>query len=313
MKHPPTILISLLLVIAAAPCSAEGKKFKIAASIRPLYGIAAAVGGDEAEVSLILDTPVSPHDAPSRPSQIQKILQADAVLLVDRNFETFLQKPLEVYGGRRKIIELSKSEGIDILPMELIQVNIYTDWRTNPKSLKELTGEDNPKDYHLWLDPEYGINIARNIHRTMVEKMPERKQALDANLAAFEGQVRHVQKEVVIGMPGGDVGFISEHNGYQYFTRAFSVKQYGSINQDTTSQTDPAKIAYISNQAADPSTRCIVQDIETTSRDAEQLAKKSKKALVTLDPLGQQLPLDRNLYPNLIYRMGAAFADCLRN
>lgn len=313
MTYLTNLLTGLLMLgFFALPAQAAPKTIKIAASIRPLYGIAAAVGGDAAKVSLILDTPVSPHDAAARPSDIQKISQADIILLIDRNFEKFMQRPLETYGKNRTVIEFSKAAGLEPMPREVINADVEPDWRRNPKTLKELTGEDDPKDFHMWLDPQYAITMGQYVHQQLLSKMPERKEELDANLMRFIQDVYRVQSDLAALFPHKSKGFIAAHGSYQYFSRSFMIRQYGTIEDDLTGQTDPVRSAFFMRRAAEPSTACIVQDTETTGKEAQKLAKQFRKPLITVDPLGQSLPLDGNLYPSLLYRVGKAFADCLK-
>lgn len=286
--------------------------YTLATSIRPLYGIASAVAGNTAEVSLILDTPVSPHDAPSRPSHILKIRQADTILMVDRQFEQFLERPLESYAGRRPVLEASKVKGVTVLSRQLLNANPVFDWRTAPKTPKDLTGEENPRDYHLWLSPENGLAIAREVHTELVKAVPERQAELDENLARFEQQVRYTTQILRNQlMRVGERGYLSSHDGYQYYNRAFGLRQMGTIGDSLTDQSDPTRREFILKVAAKPETACIIRDNESKGRDNKLIANTFKKPLITIDPLGQDLPLDANLYPALLLKMGATFASCL--
>jgi zinc transport system substrate-binding protein len=292
--------------------SVSAGAYTLATSIRPLYGIARAVAGDTAEVSLILDTAVSPHDAPSRPSHILKITQADAILMVDRQFEQFLDRPLESYGGRRPVLEASKAPGVTVLSRQILNANPNFDWRTAPKTPQQLTGEENPRDFHIWLSPENGLAIARQVHDQLVQALPDRQAELDANLERFQQQLSYTVGQLRQQfMAAEGRGYLSSHDGYQYYNRAFGLRQTGTIGDSVVDQSDPAKREFILAEAAKPETSCLVRDTESKGRDAQMIAQKFRKPLITIDPLGQDLPLDGNLYLSLLFRMGAAFAGCL--
>lgn len=301
--------IPFILVLACGSAHA----YTLATSIRPLYGIAAAIAGNEAEVTLLLDTAVSPHDASVRPSHILKIRQADAILMINRDFEKFLQRPLETYADKRPIIEASSAPGVQVLSRQILKANPTSDWRVQPKTLKDITGEENPKDYHLWLDPQNAIKIAHQVHGIMVQAEPKHKEAFDRHLADFEQQVNEIANRMQVDLGGSSKRFIAAHDGFQYFTRAFSISEVGTLEESITNQTDPARRLFLQKQAVAPTTACIIQDTDSKNRDAEQLSKQSKKPLLTADPLGQNLPLNAQLYPALLQRMGVVFADCLNH
>ncbi|MBY0355661.1 MAG: zinc ABC transporter substrate-binding protein [Rickettsiales bacterium] len=311
MRLSPFLLpfVALLLTFIILPSTSFA--LTIATSIRPLYGIAAAVAGDQAKVSLILDTPSSPHDAGSKPSHILKITQANAVLLVNRSFETFLQRPLKTYGSNKVILEASSASGVQVLSRLILHANPEFNWRTPPKTLKELTGEDNPKDYHLWLNPDYGVAIAKQVHAYLVQKDSQNQTIYDRNLAEFITEVNSTAWSIRNQLRPNGQRFLAAHDGYQYFARSFALQQAGTISEGEAQQSNPAQHAKIVAIAADPRTACIIQDVESKGRDALALSKANHKPLLTADPLGQKLPLDRNLYPAILKNMGQTFANCL--
>lgn len=305
-------LISITLLLSvwfASPTLA----YTLATSIRPLYGIAAAVAGDAADVSLLLDTPVSAHDATTRPSHIARIRQADAILIVDRDFERFLQRPLDEYAGKRPVIEASGISGIQVLPRQIIDLNPQYDWRKAPKKVQDVIGDGPVNDYHLWLNPDYALLIAQRVHDLLVEKIPEQQAKFDANLYAFQRDVSAASAQLKQQLPGKIGGFLSAHDGYQYFTRTFLVSQLGTIGEEFTQLSDPERKSFIQNMLSRPEAKCIIQDTESKSREPQNLARASKKPLLTADPMGQNLPLDRSLYPRLLLNMGKVFADCLNS
>lgn len=305
-------LISMTLVLTGW-WGSPAFSYTIATSIRPLYGIAAAVAGDAAEVSLLLDTPVSAHDATTRPSHIARIRQADAILIVDRDFERFLQRPLDKYAGKRPVIQASGIQGIEVLPRQIIDLNPKYDWRKAPKKVQDVIGDGPVNDYHLWLNPDYALLIAKRVRDLLVEKMPERQAEFDVNLMSFQQDVAAASARLKEELPGRQGGFLSAHDGYQYFTRMFLVSQLGTIGEESTQLSDPERKKYIRDMLAKPEAKCILQDAESKSREPSNLARASKKPLLTADPMGQNLPLDRHLYPQLLLQMGKTFADCLNS
>jgi zinc transport system substrate-binding protein len=301
--------IALLFLCAlATPTEA----YRVTTSIRPLYGIAAAVAGDDAEVSLILDAPVSAHDATTKPSHITRIQQSDLILMIDRDFERFLDRPLRRYAGRRPVIEAAKIPGVEVLNRQILDLNPTYDWRKPVKTADQVLSDGLRKDYHLWLEPNNVLIIARQVHAQLVKALPEKKARLDQNLAIFEAKVRVATEQTKAALqPYQEGGFVTSHDGYQYFTRAFVVRQLGSIGEETTQLSDPEHRKNILRILGLDNAKCIIKDSESRSREPQKIAKKTKKPLFEADPMGQKLPLGPDLYPQIIQQMGQIFVDCL--
>jgi ABC-type Zn2+ transport system substrate-binding protein/surface adhesin len=102
---------ALAVGIGAAPALAE---IKVAATIKPVHSLVAAVMGDVGEPALLLDGPASPHVTALRPSQAQIIEDSDVVFAVGEGLEAFLHGLMESGAGTR-IVELAEAPGIELL------------------------------------------------------------------------------------------------------------------------------------------------------------------------------------------------------
>jgi zinc transport system substrate-binding protein len=102
---------ALAVGIGAAPAVAE---IKVAATIKPVHSLVAAVMGDVGEPALLLDGAASPHVTALRPSQAQIIENSDVVFAVGEGLEAFLHGLMES-GEATQIVELAKAPGIELL------------------------------------------------------------------------------------------------------------------------------------------------------------------------------------------------------
>jgi zinc transport system substrate-binding protein len=102
---------ALAVGLGAAPALAE---IKVAATIKPVHSLVAAVMGDVGEPALLLDGPASPHVTALRPSQASIIENSDVVFAVGEGLEAFLHGLMES-GEATRIVELAKAPGIQLL------------------------------------------------------------------------------------------------------------------------------------------------------------------------------------------------------
>lgn len=89
----------------------QDKPLKIVTSIRPLALLAQELVGSEDEVIQLLTADRSPHHYQLTVSDRQKMEQAELIVWVGPELETFLQKPLGSYQGR--LLTAAQLKGIN--------------------------------------------------------------------------------------------------------------------------------------------------------------------------------------------------------
>ncbi|CUB04808.1 zinc ABC transporter substrate-binding protein ZnuA [Marinomonas fungiae] len=75
----------------------------VVTSIKPVSMVVSAIGGDQVKIEQLVNNQASPHDFAMRPSDLRKLDQADLVVWVGENLETFLEKPLANLSGKKDI------------------------------------------------------------------------------------------------------------------------------------------------------------------------------------------------------------------
>jgi zinc transport system substrate-binding protein len=108
---PILAAVALTVGVGAGPALAE---IKVAATIKPVHSLVAAVMAGVGEPALLLEGPASPHVTALRPSQAQIIEDSDVVFAVGEGLEAFLHRLIESSDGTR-IVELAEAPGIELL------------------------------------------------------------------------------------------------------------------------------------------------------------------------------------------------------
>ena len=138
------LAITLSMLVGCCTDKKENEKFMIYASIYPLYDFASKIGGDKAEVNLIIPTGIEPHDWEPTAKDIVNLSSADLFIYNGAHLEHWVE---DVEGTL-------KNENVTIL--------CATD---NVAKLKN-NGEDDP---HVWLDPISAIIELEAIKDAFVE------------------------------------------------------------------------------------------------------------------------------------------------
>lgn len=90
---------------------------RVAATIKPIHSLVAAVMGDLGTPELIVDGGASPHTYSLRPSDASALEQADIVFWTGHGMELFLEEALDSLAGNATVVELADSPGIELLPV----------------------------------------------------------------------------------------------------------------------------------------------------------------------------------------------------
>src|SRR4051794_16062192 len=174
------VLILVGVAVAAAGCSGGGaasadERTTVVASFFPLADAARAVGGDAVHVIDLTPAGVEPHDLELTSRTIDRILDADVVLVLGGGFQPAVEKAAAKRKGTT--IDVLASLGLD------------------------------GNDPHVWLDPTTYSRIVGLVGRALHADGPSVRD-LQARLAVLDEQYR-----TTLGSCASDV-LVSSHAAY---------------------------------------------------------------------------------------------------
>src|SRR5262245_61853058 len=100
-------------VLSVSPATAEPR---VAASVLPLQSLAAGVMDGIATPSVLLPGAASPHSYSLRPSEARLLSDANLILWIGSDYETFLIKPIDALGRDARVVALGTAAGVSRLP-----------------------------------------------------------------------------------------------------------------------------------------------------------------------------------------------------
>lgn len=273
------------------------KKLKVAASIYPLYDIAQRVGGDYAEVKLVLLPGASPHTFEITPMQVKNLANSRALFVVGHGLDNWAMSLGQSVTGMETVtvdkgIALRKydhvsygGEGVPTakaarLSSETEQVSVDE---------HELESEDHSttEDPHYWLS---ALNAAQ-IARTMAEKMGELDGAngkhyadnaekfiteLEKKNGEWRDQLSKVENKNLVVF----------HGGWNYFADEFGLKVAGSFEPFPGQTPTPQYLAGLKNKIQAAQVKVIYVEPQFSKVAAQNLAKDLGVKVAILDPLG---------------------------
>ena len=114
------IILSIIPISFITEVYAE---IKVVTTIQPLHSLISNVMGNKGKLDLILEGTASPHSFTLKPSHAKMLENADAVFWIDKDLESFLEKPLKSIPKKAKVVHLMDISGLEIHKFR--EKNIY--------------------------------------------------------------------------------------------------------------------------------------------------------------------------------------------
>lgn len=191
------------------PADSTQNKLKVVATLFPFYDFARQIGGDMADVSLLLPPGVEAHSFDPRPSDLVKINRAGVFVFTGKFMEPWAADLASSLPKNVSVVDASA--GIELQPA------VFGD-------ADEPAGAPDP---HIWLDFGNDKTIVESITKAMAEKDPANAGRYRANAAEYLQKLADLDAKFKEGLSdcashdliyGGHyaLGYLARRYGLQY-------------------------------------------------------------------------------------------------
>ena len=197
-----SIFTIIFLILFNHNVLASGSKIKIVTSITPLASIIAMLLNDNAEIVAIANNNNCPHHYNLKPSDLQKVKDADLVLYIDDDFDSFASKLMNNHS--KNVIKIS-----DLAKIKFISNN-----------------------RHIWLDLERVKIMLEQLSTILARQFPNLDSEIYQNLSTSEKQIDNLieTKEKLLA-PLKDAILLSDSLEYLFDEQKYKVQKLYSGNQ----------------------------------------------------------------------------------
>lgn len=251
MKMKRWVSFALALLTAAALLAGCGDsktektrattKLRVVASNFPCYDFARAAGGEAADVSMLLPPGAESHSYEPTPKDILNIQNCDLFIYVGGDSDAWVNTILESAGKRVKTLRL-----VDCVP----QLDEETSKGMTTRE-ERSAGEPAEKDEHVWTAPANAAIITGKISTRMEQLDADNAGAYRANAAAYEKQIRALDREFKTFFSGvkNRTMVFGDRFPLRYFAEEYGLTCYAAFPGCST-QTEPsaATIAYLTDR-----------------------------------------------------------------
>ncbi|PCJ24300.1 MAG: hypothetical protein COA96_09900 [SAR86 cluster bacterium] len=285
--HTIKALLSLLLVLLFIPKT--WADVNITTTIRPLQLIAEAIVQDKGSVTAIVSASQSPHHYSMSPSDRIALAQADLLIWIGPEFETYLADFFTQRSSSEHVLTLLQADNI-------ILHNIV----------------DGQVDAHLWLDSRNAILIAELITQ-QASKLDKQNEALfKENLNQFKTQINELNRETEATLSVSPrKSYAVYHNAYQYFEKQFGLNHRFAMLVDPEVQPGIQEIISVRRRFQEQSPECLFIEPDSNLDLVNTTLAGHQLSTTTIDLLGVRITSRQGAYIELMENMARDFASCL--
>jgi len=312
-----------LVILAAQAQTTQSPE--VVVSIKPIHALVSGVMGDVGEPVLLLQGNESPHSYSLRPSQMRQLYQADLVVWIGENMESFLAKPLQNIDGQ--IISLLDTPNLTVLKPrhggywettghhqhvaheEKHQKNPHESHHDDHHHHHHHDGE---VDMHIWLSPTNAQQIVKYITATLSQLYPEYSAIFQANAERIHHQLQDLDTTLATQLnPVQQHAYLVFHDAYQYFEQHYGLNAVGTVSVNPEQRPSAKRLHELRQQLATQQVVCIFSEPQFTARWLNSIIEGSQVKRGVLDPLGSELKAGETAYSTLLHNLADTLVNCL--
>jgi zinc transport system substrate-binding protein len=267
----------ILLIVAGAlylatssktASQVSSEKLTVVTTIFPLYDFAKAIGGERAEVSLLLPPGVEAHSFDPKPSDIAKINNASIFVYTGSFMEPWAEDIIR--GANNKNLKVvDASTGITLIP------GIFHDEY-------EPAGANDP---HIWLDMANDQRIVQTIAAAFSAQDPENIAYYETRAAAYQEFLKAldlqyqttlancVSREIVYG----------GHYAFGYLARRYNLEYLAAQGVSPDAEPTAQDLVNLVDQIKDNNIKYVFYEELSSPKIAETIAQETGAKMLLLN------------------------------
>ena len=245
---------------------AEKRQLKVLASFYPLYEFTKIIGGERIDVSVIVPSGIEPHDWEPTIQDLQKMQNADIIVINGINLEPWITKLVSV---NPDILIVDTSNGISLLEKD-----------------KHMFNNKIQNDPHIWLDPVLAKKQIQNIVDGLIRIDPQNTDYYQENANAYNTKLilldKKIRNELSICVKKD---FLAFHDAFSYFANEYGLNQNTVIGVNPNEEPTAVTLQQIVQKAQNLDLHVIFTEEAVNPRISEVIADEIGAKVLTLSPM----------------------------
>ena len=273
------LMVALLALVLITPgCKKQEQqtgKLQVVTTLFPIYDFARKVGGEKAQVRLLLPPGVEPHSFEPRPEDVVRVNHADLFIYTNPLMEPWASG---IIGGldRGKVEVIEASKGIALMTAPA------ADPHGDPHG--EEHGRGGGGDPHVWLDLDNARHMVGNILAAYVARDPANKGYYEQNSAKLTGELAALDERFkqTLAQSPKKVFLHGGHYAFGYLARRYGLRYVAASAVNADSEPTPAKLVELVQLMRREGLHYVYTEELLSPRVAETLARETGAKVLML-------------------------------
>ena len=241
------ILLAAALLAGCASRSGGDGRIDVAASFYPLAYAAEQIGGRRVGVDNLTPPGAEPHDLEVSPRDVQRIRDADVVLLLGGGFQPQLE---DAAGTGKRVLRVLEIPGLEPFPN---------------------------RDPHVWLDPVRFSLVAERVGRALGR--PARAHALARRLRRLDAQYRRGLERCARR------DLVTSHDAFAYLAARYHLHAIPITGLSPEAEPSPRALERVVRLVRATGTTTVYTEPLASSRIAATIARETGARTAVLNPI----------------------------
>lgn len=255
-------------------------KLRVITTLFPLYDFARAIGGDRADVTLLLPPGMEAHSFEPKPGDIVRVGKADLFIYTNRNMEPWA---VDIISGidSKKTMVIDASRGTRMLKTGK---SAGHDHIGNDHDREDAHNHGKGMDPHLWLDFGNARIMVDNILAGFIARDPNNSGWYSANAAAYKARLTELDDRYRAGLAVCDkrIFLHGGHFAFGYLANRYGLRYESAYAVSADAEPSPAKIANLISRMRANGLRYIFTEELVEPRVADTIARETGARILML-------------------------------
>ena len=320
----------LPLMLFSGSVKADGPR--VVADIAPIHSLVSMVMDGVGQPQLLVPQNISPHHYSMRPSEAEALQEAQLVVYVGHDMSPWLEPVLQTLAASASALDLSNVD--NVMQLSYREGPIFADHEEaghddhDSHDDHEEAGHDDHDshddheahahhdhggiDPHMWLDPMNAKLWLYAIAAELIRIDPENKDRYNENARSSSRAITLAMAQAEDHLASGNGnGFLVYHDAYHYFEKRFNRDAVGTISAGDASKPSAKRLSELKALFGTQGISCVLTEPQHSSKIVDSVFGGFKPTIGVVDPIGIDLELGSNLYPQLLENIALSIAQCV--
>ena len=299
---------------------------RVVADIAPIHSLVSMVMDGVGQPQLLVPQNISPHHYSMRPSEASALQEAQLVVYVGHDMSPWLEPVLQTLATSASALDLSNVD--NVMQLSYREGQIFADHdeaghddHDSHDDHDEVGHDDHEAhahhdhggiDPHMWLDPMNAKLWLYAIAAELIRIDPENKDRYNENARSSSLAITLAMAQAEDHLASGNGnGFLVYHDAYHYFEKRFNRDAVGTISAGDASKPSAKRLSELKALFGTQGISCVLTEPQHSSKIVDSVFGGFKPTIGVVDPIGIDLELGSNLYPQLLENIALSIAQCV--